>query len=93
MWSTRSEATSVAKVATARRSADSSLVEWVAVYRAAFAMTFGVQLQYRVALAIWLLGLVLTPIVSLVVWMTVASSSGGQAGGIPQRGSPGTSLR
>jgi len=86
MWLTRNGATSMAVLALARRAADSSLAEWVAVYRAAFAMTFGVQLQYRVALAIWLLGLVLTPIVSLVVWMTVASSSGGQAGGYTAAG-------
>ena len=49
-------------------------------------MTFGVQLQYRVALAIWLLGLVLTPVISLVVWTTVATSSGGQAGGYTAAG-------
>ena len=86
MWSTRSGATSMAAFAPSRQTADSSIAEWVAVYRAAFAMTFGVQLQYRVALAIWLLGLVLTPIVSLVVWMTVATSSGGQAGGYTAAG-------
>ena len=59
---------------------------WFAIYRAAFAMTFGVQLQYRVSLAIWLIGLVLTPVISLVVWMTVAASSGGQAGGYTAAG-------
>ena len=63
-----------------------TLSEWVSIYRAAFAMTFGVQLQYRVALTIWLLGLVLTPVISLVVWMTVATSSGGQAGGYTAAG-------
>lgn len=63
------------------RRAAFGLSDWVAIYRGHFAITFSVQLQYRAALAIWLIGLVLTPLVSLVVWTTVASSAGGQAGG------------
>lgn len=46
-------------------------------YRAYFRTQFAIQLQYRVALLIWLIGLVLEPVIYLVVWATVARSSGG----------------
>jgi ABC-2 type transport system permease protein len=51
------------------------------VYRAVFKVTVAVQLQYRVVLVIWLLWMVLQPVVSLVVWSSVARSRGGQVGG------------
>lgn len=57
------------------------MTEWVDMYRAQLATTFATQLQYRAVLVIWLLGLILSPVISLVVWMTVAASGGGQAGG------------
>ncbi len=60
------------------------MIDWISIYRAQFAVTFGAQLQYRASLAIWLLGLVLAPVISLVVWTTVAASGGGQAGGFSQ---------
>jgi ABC-2 type transport system permease protein len=44
------------------------------VYRATFAASINVQLQYRIALAIWLIGLVVQPVMYLVVWQTVAGS-------------------
>jgi ABC-2 type transport system permease protein len=50
-------------------------------YRASFGTQVAVQLQYRAALAIWMIGLVLAPIIYLVVWTTVAESSGGRVGG------------
>jgi ABC-2 type transport system permease protein len=50
------------------------------VYRAQFRTWAAVQLQYRVALVIWLIGMVLEPVVYLVVWTTVARSGGGQVG-------------
>jgi ABC-2 type transport system permease protein len=43
-----------------------------AIYRACFQATIAMQLQYRLALVIWLLGLVIQPVIYLVVWRTVA---------------------
>ncbi len=51
------------------------------VYRAQFKTTIAEQLQYRAALVIWLIGMVLEPVIYLVVWSTVARSSGGRVGG------------
>lgn len=53
----------------------------LAVYRAKFRTELAIQLAYRGALAIWLIGIVLEPIVSLVVWTTVANGQGGAVGG------------
>lgn len=39
------------------------------------------QLQYRVGLAIWIVGLAIEPIVYLVVWTTIADAQGGEVGG------------
>ena len=50
-------------------------------YRAYFRKTFAVQLQYRASLLIWLIGSILEPTIYLVVWSTVARSSGGSVGG------------
>jgi ABC-2 type transport system permease protein len=57
------------------------MIRYAKVYRAQFRTTMTIQLQYRVALVIWLIGLVLQPVIYLVVWSTVASSSGGDVGG------------
>jgi ABC-2 type transport system permease protein len=51
------------------------------VYRAKFRAEIALQFAYRGALAIWLLGLLLEPIVYLVVWTTVAASQGGSVSG------------
>src|SRR5690606_33970200 len=39
------------------------------------------QIAYRGSVVIWLIGLVVQPLVSLLVWTTVARSNGGEAGG------------
>lgn len=54
-------------------------------YRAQFKVTFAVQLQYRVALGIWLIGMVLEPVMYLVVWSNVAGAQGGQVAGLTAR--------
>src|SRR5947209_8530388 len=51
------------------------------VYLAHFKAYIALQLQYRVELVIWLIGMVLEPVVYLVVWSAVAQASGGQVGG------------
>ena len=55
----------------------SALIE---IYRAQFKVWINQQLQYRVALIIWLIGMVLEPVIYLVVWTTVAQTSGGRVG-------------
>ena len=50
-------------------------------YRAQIKTAMAVQFQYRVAMIIWMIGLVLEPVIYLVVWTTIARSSGGQVGG------------
>ena len=40
-----------------------------------------VQFQYRVAMLIWLIGMIIEPIMYLVVWSTVARYQGGAVGG------------
>ena len=51
------------------------------LYRAQFQTTIASQLQYRVALVIWMLGLVLSPVIYLAVWAAVARSQGGEVDG------------
>ncbi len=51
------------------------------VYRAEFRTSVAVQMQYRAAQLIWLLGTVLGPVVYLAVWSAVAAASGGTVGG------------
>lgn len=51
------------------------------VYRAKFRSEIAVQFAYRWALAIWLLGLVVEPVIYLAVWTTVAASQGGSVSG------------
>lgn len=51
------------------------------IYSAQFKTMLAVQLQYRVAMVIWLIGLVIEPLVYLIVWSTVAESQGGGVGG------------
>ena len=48
------------------------------LYRAQFKVTIAEQFQYRGALVIWLLGLMLEPVIYLSVWAAVANSQGGQ---------------
>lgn len=51
------------------------------IYATLFRTEAAVQLQYRAALVIWLIGRVVQPVVYLVVWLTVAQARGGQVGG------------
>ena len=39
------------------------------------------QFQYRVGVMLWLMSLVFEPIVSLVVWQTIARANGGSVSG------------
>lgn len=50
------------------------------IYRAQFRTTVATHLQYRVESLIWLFGGIVEPTVYLVVWSTVAESSGGRLG-------------
>ncbi|MBT6148017.1 MAG: ABC transporter permease [Gemmatimonadetes bacterium] len=50
------------------------------IYRTLFGLELSVMFQYRAAVVIWLLGLVLQPVVYMVVWLTVAESKGGKVG-------------
>jgi ABC-2 type transport system permease protein len=51
------------------------------VLRVYFTTSLAVQLQYRAATSIWLIGSVLEPLVYLVVWTTVARLQGGSLEG------------
>lgn len=51
------------------------------LYHAQFKTTIAGQLQYRGALVIWMLGLVLAPVIYLAVWSAVAQSQGGSVDG------------
>jgi ABC-2 type transport system permease protein len=50
-------------------------------YRAQFAISWAEQFQYRYAMMIWMIGLVLEPLIYLAVWTSVAESSGGAVNG------------
>ena len=50
------------------------------IYRSQFKVTMVTQMQYRVAMVIWLIGMVLEPVIYLVVWTNVAQASGGSVG-------------
>jgi ABC-2 type transport system permease protein len=52
----------------------------LAIWRAQARNTLAIQLQYRISLVIWMIGLVLSPLVYLVVWTTVAHAKGGDVG-------------
>ena len=53
----------------------------VDIYWTLFKTSLAEQFQYRAAMVIWLLGLILHPVIYLVVWLTVARTQGGQVGG------------
>ncbi len=57
------------------------MIDLLALYRAQFKTTIAEQFQYRGALAIWLMGLILEPVIYLSVWATVARSQGGAVDG------------
>lgn len=51
------------------------------IYMAQIKTSLAVQLQYRAAMAIWMIGRVLQPLIFLVVWTTVARARGGAVNG------------
>lgn len=51
------------------------------VYRAYFRTAIALELQYRAAMIIWLIGMVMEPLMYLVVWRTVSLQQGGSVGG------------
>ena len=51
------------------------------VYRVLLRTKLLMQLQYRTAMALWMLYMVLNPLIYLVVWSTVARSNGGSLDG------------
>ena len=53
----------------------------IAIYWAYLKTTIALQFQYRVALAIWMIGGLLEPTIYCVVWSTVALARGGDVGG------------
>jgi ABC-2 type transport system permease protein len=57
------------------------MTDLLILYRAQFKTTIAEQFQYRGALVIWLMGLVLEPVIYLSVWSTVARSQGGTVDG------------
>src|SRR5688500_6724756 len=61
------------------------MTDLVVLYRAQFKTTIASQLQYRGALVIWIIGLILQPVIYLSVWSTVARSQGGNVDGFTAR--------
>ena len=57
------------------------MTDLLVLYRAQFKTTIAEQFQYRGALVIWLMGLILEPVIYLSVWSTVARSQGGTVDG------------
>lgn len=57
------------------------MTDFLRLYLQQFKTTFAAMLQYRAALAIWMIGHVLEPLVYLVVWSVAARSGGGSVGG------------
>jgi ABC-2 type transport system permease protein len=55
------------------------------VYQTQFRTSLAEQFQYRGAVLIWVLGLVLQPVIYLTVWSTVAASSDGSVDGYTAR--------
>jgi ABC-2 type transport system permease protein len=55
------------------------------VYQTQFRLSLAEQFQYRGAVLIWLLGLVLQPVIYFTVWSTVAESSDGNVDGYTAR--------
>lgn len=50
------------------------------IYQTLLRTELAVMLQYRAAMLIWLIGLMLQPVIYLVVWITVARSRDGRVG-------------
>ena len=59
-----------------------SLSHLLKIYVAHFKVWIALQFQYRVAMIIWLLGLVIQPIIYMIVWANVAEANGGDVDGL-----------
>ena len=59
----------------------SRMLAFYSIYKAYFRAALMLQIQYRIAMLIWLLGGVIEPLMYLVVWRTVAQQQGGSVGG------------
>jgi ABC-2 type transport system permease protein len=57
-----------------------------AVYAAQLKTSLAVQFQYRMSLAIWMIGRVIQPLIYLVVWTTIARARGGEVNGYDEGG-------
>jgi ABC-2 type transport system permease protein len=57
-----------------------------AFYSAKFRTEGALQLAYRGSILIWLFAIISSPLISIVVWTTVAKSQGGSAGGFTTGG-------
>jgi ABC-2 type transport system permease protein len=51
------------------------------LYSQQFKTTLAMMFQYRASLVIWMIGQVLEPLIYLIVWSVVSTSSGGSVGG------------
>jgi ABC-2 type transport system permease protein len=51
------------------------------LYAQQFKTTLAMMFQYRASLVIWMIGQVLEPLIYLIVWSVVSTSSGGSVGG------------
>lgn len=56
--------------------------EWRDIFATQSAVNYAIDIQYRASIVIWLIGAVLEPVVSLVVWSTVARQMGGSVNGM-----------
>ncbi|HMN30776.1 MAG TPA: ABC-2 family transporter protein [Caldilineaceae bacterium] len=52
-----------------------------AIYYAQLKTSLAVQFQYRMSLAIWMIGRVVQPLIYLVIWTTIARTRGGEVNG------------
>jgi len=53
----------------------------ISKYKAFFKISLNVHFQYRVAMSIWLIGLILQPVIFLSIWSAVAVAKGGEVNG------------
>ncbi|HXF61287.1 MAG TPA: ABC-2 family transporter protein [Caldilineaceae bacterium] len=57
------------------------MAAYAEIYWVQLKTQLAVQFQYRVAMLIWLIGMVIEPVMYLAVWSTVARYQGGEVGG------------
>lgn len=57
------------------------MANWLRLYGAQIFASMKVEFEYRVAVGIWLLGLLIEPLIYIGVWSTIARMHGGTVGG------------